>query len=209
MRAPPAPHAGDGQVAADALFKDEATRQLADREAVAGGQRVEPDERRERRVGNVALDAVAAERIGTIEHDHADARPRALPHGKRQRPHEGVVAGPDILEVDDEGVEPGQCLRRRRAPLAVQAPDLEARDLIAGARDRRVILGGAPEPVLGREEPREPHAAEVSEELGRVGQVARDRRLVGEQAQAPPAQPRQVAVQQDLEARLNAHATAW
>jgi len=77
---------------------------------------------RERRVGQIALDAVAAERIGTIEHDHADARPRALPHGQRQRPHEGVVAGPDVLEVDDEGVEPGQCLRvgARRSPYRLQ-----------------------------------------------------------------------------------------
>ena len=182
--APPALHPDDGEVTAHAVLEDE---------------------RCELRIGHVALDALAPERIRTVEHDHADPRARALLHGERQRPDERVVPGSDVLEIDDEPVEPGQHLRRRRALFAVEAPHREPRDRIVRGGDRGVILGGAPEPVLGREEPHERGAGEILQKLCGMLEAVGDRGLVGEEAEAAPAEKRRLPAHEDLQARFHSH----
>src|SRR6266850_3801022 len=178
----------------------EPRRQLAEREAGTRGQRIETDERRERGVRHVALDADAAERVRPVEHDDGDAGARARTHGEGERPLEGVVARADVLKIDDEGVEPGEHRRRRLPRGAVEADHRESRDGIALVRDRGVILWRAPDSVLGREQSRQAHAARVGEQRRRVLEATVHRRLVAEQADGAALEAREVIAQEDIEA---------
>jgi len=58
--------------------------------------------------------------------------------------------------------------------------------------------------VLGREQADQSRAAEIAEELGRVGEPTVHRRLVGQQREAPATEERGAAVNEHLEAGLHA-----
>ena len=130
-------------------------RELADRHPVSHGERVEADEGRERRIAHVALDDDATERVWPIEHDDPHAHARAHAHGEGHRPVVGVVARADVLQVDDEHVESAEHRDGRFASLAVEAPHRQSGRRVARAGHQRVILRGAPQSVLRRQERRE------------------------------------------------------
>ena len=104
----------------------------------------------------VALDLLAAERVGPIEHPHLDAG------GDRRlrRPHRGggigVDAVADVLEIDQQQVEAGERAGRRLERLlarAVERHRLDPEEGIALVLRRDHVLLDRPEPVLGREQP--------------------------------------------------------
>ena len=66
-----------------------------------------------------------------------------------------------------------------------------------------MILGGAPQAVLGREERGEAGAADVAQQRDGVSQARVDGGLVREQPEAPAAQEPQAMVDEDVEAGLN------
>ena len=67
-----------------------------------------------------------------------------------------------------------------------------------------VILGRAPEAVLGRQQADQLSPAETGEQLDRMIEPAVDRCLVGEQPEPPPAEKSRAVVDQRLEAGLRA-----
>ena len=67
-----------------------------------------------------------------------------------------------------------------------------------------VILGGAPEAVLGRQQSDKPSTAETGEQLDGMIEPAIDRCLVGEQPEPPPAEKPRAVMDQRLEAGLHA-----
>ena len=189
---------------AEGVHVVQVARQLAEREPVPRGQRVEADERRERRIRQVALDADAAERVRAVADDDRHARAGARAQRERERPGERVVARADVLQVDDERVEAAERRPGRRAPRAVEAHDREPGGRVARRAHRGVVLRGTPEPVLRREQAHEPHAREIREQRRGVGEPRIDRRLVGEQRDPPPPQQRAPAADEDLETGFDA-----
>ena len=179
----------------------EIARQLADGHAVARRQGIEPHEGGEARIGHVALELLASERVRPVQHVdwQRDARGRA--HRQRHGPDEGVVAGAHILEIHHEGVEP---LERPR--LGVEAPPVQAHDgqpgePVALGADPGVVLRRSREAVLRREEAENLHAAERADNTRRMTQVASDGGLVAEKPDAASAKKRREPGNQNVEAR--------
>ena len=100
-RAPPAAHRHDVQVAVELEDFVEVAGQLAGGHAVPRRQREHADEAGELLLADVALQVHAVDRIRPIEHDDLHAGRRRLPHAERHGVDEGVVAGADVLQVDD------------------------------------------------------------------------------------------------------------
>ena len=67
-----------------------------------------------------------------------------------------------------------------------------------------MILGGAPQPVLGGEQPDESRAAQITEQIGGMSEVAIDRGLVGEEREPPSAEEPRPAMDERLETSLHA-----
>ena len=68
------------------------------------GDRIEPYERNVALLDEISLHVHAADWIGPIEHDHLFPIPRARLHRVSHGPNERVVAGADILNIEDERV---------------------------------------------------------------------------------------------------------
>jgi hypothetical protein len=86
-------HRHNFHVGVDQLRAGEKAQQFARRQPVPQGNGILPDERRERRIENVALDTVGANRIRTVENDDR------LLHGvcgERQCPFVRVDPRPDV-----------------------------------------------------------------------------------------------------------------
>ena len=90
----------------------------------------------------------------------------------RHRVDEGVDARADVLQIDDEDVQPLQHLGGGLAGLAVERVDRHAPPRIRRVRrlDHVVLEIGA-EPVLGAEEGRQRDAGRAAHEIGGVLQV--------------------------------------
>ena len=139
------------------------------------------------RVEHVAVDDVAPDRVGAVEHDQALAVARAGLHRVQHRVDERVVARADVLHVEDERVDAGQHLRRRHARLAVEAVHGQAGRAVARVADLDQVLRVGGDPVLGAEERAQLHAAPAVERDRGVHEVARDRGRVDDQARPQAA----------------------
>ena len=202
-RPAPASHRDHREPAADGVPFVEVGRQLTDCHAMTDRERIEAHERREGGVRHVALDERAAERVGPVEHDDPNAVPRARAHGERHRPHEGVVAGADVLQIHHDRVDSPEHRGGRLAARAVEAPNRQARRRVTGGGDERVILGRAPQAMLGRQELDELDSAEVAQQGGRVLVVPIDRRLMRQQRDPLAPQERRTTVDEHLETRFD------
>ena len=147
---PPAPHAHDFELCAEMLVGVDHLGELAERHAVANGERMVIDEghvaRGRERTGHV--DAVDG--IRTIE-DH-DAQP-ALGRDGEGSVHGGgvgVETGADVLDVEHQRIDAGQHLVARRKAIAVEAVDGQARTFVAAVFDPLVEIGE--KAMLGSEE---------------------------------------------------------
>ena len=63
-----------------------------------------------------------------------------------------------------------------------------------------MVLSGAPEPVLRREQPHEPRAPQITEQRGRVSMAGVDRGLVREERDTTASEERATVVDEDFEA---------
>jgi hypothetical protein len=90
-----------------------ADRDLPRRQAVADGELEGPDERLEPRAAPGSLDDLAAERIRTIEEPDLAATSGGDLGGPDRRRDVGVIARPDVLQIDQEEVDSGEDLGGR------------------------------------------------------------------------------------------------
>src|SRR5207247_7588154 len=113
----------------------------------------------------VPLERLAAERIRPIEHDDLLAGGGAGLEREGRRPFEGVNAGPNVLEIDEQQVDDREHLRRGRAGLRVEAVDRDAElGIHAVPRLYHVVLLLAGEAVLRAEEREQAVAAETADD---------------------------------------------
>ena len=89
--------------------------------------------------------------------------------------------------------------RRGLAPAPVEARHRKPGDGIPRGAHVHVVLRGAPEAVLGREQTHETGAAHVGEQPRRVIEPAVDRSLVGQEPDAAASQQRAALVDEDVE----------
>ena len=96
--------------------------------------------------------------IGTVQHDEGDAALRRLFHRHGHRPHEGVDARADVLDVEHQHVHVRQL--RGRGPLraVVQRVDGDARAGVAAAHEGGARLQVAADAVLRAKQRHQPHA---------------------------------------------------
>ena len=151
------------------------TRVLAGGHSVAGADRPEADERFEAGMDHSALDLLAADGIGPVEHDEAQLVPGRRLHGEAHGGEVGVVAAADVLDVEDQRVEAFELLLAGREGcevLAVERMRRNAGARVAGVGDLLEILQVAAHAVLGAEERRQ--RPRLVQHVGEVAQVGRD-----------------------------------
>ena len=177
----PALHLDHAIIDVELEVVDEPVAELAERQAVAHRHRARADEAFPAGPQRQALDR-APGRIGPVEHPHALAMlGRGLEHVE-QRGDEGVDAAAEVLEVDQDRVERAHRLAGRAANLAVEAEHRNAVDRIGEiVRLHHIVLLVAAQPVLRTERGGELDAGS-GQRIEAVGQVARDRGGMGEQA---------------------------
>ncbi len=151
--APPSLQGHDLEVAADPALLVQPAGELPCGEAMAQRDGVEPHEGLEPGPQHRPLHPHAADGVGAVEHHEANAGLRARLHRERHRPHERVDAHADVLQVEEDRVEPREHLRRGLAHLAVQRVDGESRARVhVVARLDHVVLLLAAGTVLRAEE---------------------------------------------------------
>ena len=158
---------------------------VAQREPVPYRQRFQPDERAElpRLPAPLHGSGISSEWVRAIEHDRLHARRRRRAHGEHRRPHERVIPGPDVLEIDDEYIDVGQVFRARRQVL--EPPAVEATN---GCSEHVACVGNADHvlrltaiAVLGAED--DDHAnAQCIEDAAHVYEAPIDGGWMGEKA---------------------------
>jgi hypothetical protein len=186
-RARPAAHAHDAQVDVEVALRAEHQGQLPDRHAVAGQDRVEADEGEVLGKRQVPVQGVAPERVGPVEHDQRLVVGGAGLERVQHRGDERVVPRPHVLYVEHERVHARQHGRGGDARAAVEAEDGPARDGVARVFDLHQVLGVRPDAMFGPEERGQAHAPGTVQRRRRVDEVGRDRRGVGDEAEAQAA----------------------
>ena len=186
LLAAPALAADDHEIGADPVPAVHESGDLAGGHAVPVRERIEPHE------GPVVVpDQVplhrAPDRVRPVEDDDALPVRGGGFHGVRHGPDVGVVARADILDVEDERVEPLQHRRRRPPGGPVEAVDGDP-SVRVGDLDQ-VLLDGV-EAVLGGEERGERHSRQPGHHVARVPEGRVHRRRVRDQPD--PEAPQQL-----------------
>ena len=133
------------------------------------------------------FDLEAVDRIGTIEHDHRDLALGRLLHHVRHRRHVGVEARADVLQVDDERVEPVEHGGGRPPRIAVERVDGQTRSF-RPSRTGHVRVEHAADAVLRAEQRDQRHVLRAVQQIDRRRAVARAAGVIGEQSDALAAQ---------------------
>ena len=131
--------------------------------------RIHADERLEPGPEHHPFNCDTADWIRPIAHDDFDAMsPRRL-EAVRHRVDVGVDADADVLEIDDQDVDPAQHLCRWFARFAVERIHRHAPDVVARMpRLDHVVLDVRPEAVLRAEQRRQSRARMSGEPVGDV-----------------------------------------
>ena len=182
-------------------------RELADGQAVPHRNRAQPHERLAT-LGSTVPPSMATPPSGFGRSRTTTATPaRSRLHRQHHRPDVRVVAAADVLEIDDQHVDPRQIRRRRRQRLerlAVEADDRDPRAAIVVVVDADHVLRLAAHAVLGPVEPHRPHP-DFNEAIDDVGQVGRDARRMTEDPHPPPPEEVQPLAAEDVETALDVH----
>ncbi len=124
----------------------------------------------------------------------------------QHRIDEGVITGPNVLDVVNEGVDVRQHLGAGGEPLPVEAVHAQPGGGVPAVLDVDQVLGVGPDSVLGPEQRRELEGARVAQGQGAVDQVGGDRGRVGDEAEAAALEaPR--AREELVQAGADAHST--
>ena len=101
------------------------------------------------RVEHRALCCDAINWVRAIEHDDCNATSFASAHAKIHRPDERVVTRANVLEIDEQNIEPFQHLRGRPSMLAIQTVNRNAKTrMLVALPLHHVVLGLAKKSVL-------------------------------------------------------------
>ena len=176
----------DDEVEIEPALRGEEPRQLSGRHPVAHGDRVEADEGQVAGRLRRALDG-AADRVGPVADDEAQPRAGARLHREQHRPDVGVVAAPDVRDVEDDRFQVREILAARLQALrgaAVERHDRESRRRVDRGADRLHVDRAAFQTVLGPEEPHEPRVRGPLERLPRRHALRGDARRVRDEADA-------------------------
>ena len=164
--------------------------QFAERHAVHDRNRVHADERAMLRFEHRAVH-IESVRIGTVQYDQLLAVRRAGFHQVVHRREIGVIAQADILDVEQQHVEPLHDRVGRTLGRAVYRHDVDSGFPVAVARDAFSRIGLPPEAVLGREDDPNVHAQRAQ----RIDQMrpAYGSGVIGHDSDPPSLEQRQVA----------------
>ena len=145
------------------------------------------------------LDHPAVDGIRPVEHQDRDPLLRGLLHDVDERRQVGVVAGADVLDVEDQERDVLEHRRGRPAGCPVKAPDRKAGHHVATVR--HVGVGHAREPVLGREDRLQTDARGAGDQVDRAAAAQIDSGLVGHEADGVSRQHRELLVGEHVEPR--------
>ena len=186
------------EVGPDLVLGVEPLRQLAHRQPVPHGDCRPAHEAGVMQVKERPFDGVAAERVGAVEHDHGDSCRSTRLQARHHRPGERVDPRTDVLQIDDQALQPLEHRRRGLSRLAVKAVDRHAEHFVSAVPGfDHVFLLLTPESVLRREQRGEPPGKPAGEKRRGVFEFLVHRRLVRKQSE-----PRRVA--KHLRRRLQA-----
>ena len=160
---------------------------------------MEADERLSAVVEHRSRNGYAVDRVGAIEDDEALA---VLGRGQHRIPHRrdvGVKARSDVLDVEDERVEPLEHRGGWPAMFAVQADDRDAGRGVEAVVDNGDVELAA-RAVLRAEEPDEFDVSGSMQVAGCAAPVARQARMIGDQSDALSGQRRKAVACQHIDA---------
>ena len=187
----PALHRHHLELGAEAMVLVEQPRQLADRHAVAHGHAIKPDEGFVAGLQGRAFDGDAADRIGPVADDDRDSGTRGGTQAIGNGVYEGVDARADVLDVDHQHVDQREHLLCRLARLAVQREDRHvAPRILAVRRLDHVVLEVRAESVLRPEDGGQRPVGRCGQAIDNVLEIAVDRGVIGEHADAQALQAR-------------------
>ena len=185
----PALHGHHLELGADPLVEVE--RQLGDGHPVPHRHAELADEDSRSPARASAPRPAPADGIGPVGDDDRLAGPCHRPQAVGHRVDEGVDAGADVLQVDDQHVDEAQHLGGRLARLTVEREDRDvAPRVLVVRRLDHVVLQVRPIPVLRPEDGRERVVGRDAQPLGDMAEVVVDRGRIGDDADAEPVQAR-------------------
>jgi hypothetical protein len=179
--------------------------ELAEGEAVPQDQPRRPHEALVARPQKAPLDGPAGG-VRPVEHPERLAGAGAVLHRPERGGHEGVDAGSDVLQIDEEDVEGVEHLLGQPACIAVEAPDPKAPlGVLDMVRLDHVVLSIRQEAVLGPEGAGRPHARRRQRVEG-VGEIGGHGGRVREDGDPAVSQARQAIgiAEEGFEAELHA-----
>ena len=140
----------------------------------------------------IGPDRLAADGVRPVEHDEARPDGDRRAHRRVHRPDVGVEARPDVLDVEDDGLDAGRAEQRRhlRRVGAVGVVDHEAGARVGVVALRVARLGGAAEAVLGPEDADDVDGAGLVHLVDDGAQVGEDARRVGDDPDLLPGEGR-------------------
>ena len=147
------------------------------------------------------LDLVAANRVGTIADNHRQSAARRGTQAVRHRVDVGVDPRPDILEIDDEHVEPREHVGRRLTRVAVEREHRHLAQAVLAVRGLdHVVLQVRAEAMLRPEERRQRDVRIRMQPIGGVRQAAVDRGRVADQTDAAAGNQTSIDGEQAIDA---------
>ena len=150
-----------------------------------------------------ALDLLAAERVGAVEHHHRDAHLGAGAHHQAEGGDEGVGAAAHVLDVVDHDVHALEHLPGGLAGAAEEGVHRQAGVRVLAGLDLAAGVDVPAHAVLGGVERDEPDVGGFEEDVDGGAQLAVHAGGVGDQADALALEAGEVAVAQDLDAGLD------
>ncbi len=181
------------------------SRQFAERHAIAHGDRHESGERR---IGiaharaHITLHRGAAYGIGPVEDDHVRSGTRRGAHQLYDGGDVRVVAGPDVLQVDEQDVDRIERRRRRATRSAIETVDWKPGRRISAVGQARAIFA-AEKAVLGTEQDRESYVARRAQQIDVAAAEVIDAGVVCEETEPLAGNQVRRIRQQDFDARAD------
>jgi hypothetical protein len=173
---------------------------------VPDGQRVNSNEGREFRLDKVAFDALAGDRIGTIEDDDRQASLGCSFLDQAQRRNIGRKTHSDVLDIEDQRLKIVQHGRCGLARFAVQAMDWPTSAGVNGLGNMDASLVRAARAMLRTEEGRKANPVAGGQEVDGAAQARVDARLIGNQPNALALDRGwETIFEQSLQARSECH----
>ncbi len=178
-------------------------RQFADGEAVADGHVVHAAETPEAGAKRRPFDVAPADRVRPVEDEEAELRLRGGLHAEEHGGLVRVVARADVLDVEDQRIEPAQRpARRPKRPgvVSVQRVDRDPGLPVPLAARGGHVLDVPADAVFRAEEGGEPDAPRLVEQVRGVAQAPVHRRGVADEPHREPPQGGEALLDEHVEA---------